>query len=284
MKKHIFKLLICSLLILLCSFSYTQPTRASLTAKDGADIHYTVYGEGKKCLVFLHGWICDQSYWKEQIEPFSKTYQVVLIDLAGHGKSSKGNREKWTIPSFAEDVEAVIDKLEYEDLYLVGHSMGAMVAIETAVRLGKSPTQLIAVDYLKDTVKAVPLEFVKQSMQPFEANFAASTKAFVGFMFTEGAKEELKQWILDDMSSSPSDVGISAATDLASRDFTKTMDKLRDKGIPSYLINTDMRPTNKAYFEERGFKLAVLPNSHHFFMMEKPEEFNTQLKLFLQEH
>ena len=54
-------------------------------SSDGVDIHYEVHGEGEPALVFIHGWSCDRSYWRAQVEYFAKQYQVITIDLAGHG-------------------------------------------------------------------------------------------------------------------------------------------------------------------------------------------------------
>ena len=56
-------------------------------SSDGVDIHYEVYGKGEPTLVFIHGWSCDRSYWRAQVEYFAKQYQVITIDLAGHGES-----------------------------------------------------------------------------------------------------------------------------------------------------------------------------------------------------
>jgi pimeloyl-ACP methyl ester carboxylesterase len=84
-----------------------------------------VHGEGALVLVFVHGWSCDRSYWKGQLEPFSQHYKVVAIDLAGHGASGK-ERKNYTIESFGADVAAVVNKLNLQHIILIGHSMGAM--------------------------------------------------------------------------------------------------------------------------------------------------------------
>jgi pimeloyl-ACP methyl ester carboxylesterase len=54
---------------------------------DGVPIHYEVHGTGLPALVFVHGWTCDRSYWGRQIGHFARKYQVVAVDLAGHGES-----------------------------------------------------------------------------------------------------------------------------------------------------------------------------------------------------
>jgi pimeloyl-ACP methyl ester carboxylesterase len=85
-------------------------------------------------IVFVHGWACDRSYWRHQMDAFpGKT--VVAVDLAGHGDSGTG-RGSWTMPAFGADVVAVMDDLHLDDVVLVGHSMGGDVILEAALVLG----------------------------------------------------------------------------------------------------------------------------------------------------
>lgn len=92
---------------------------------DGVRIAFEVHGQGPLALVFVHGWSCNRSFWAGQIEPFSKQFKVVAVDLAGHGDSGR-NRERWTIQSYGDDVAAVVEKLNLNRVILIGHSMGVM--------------------------------------------------------------------------------------------------------------------------------------------------------------
>src|SRR5207249_632714 len=118
------------------------------SAPDGIRIVYEVQGEGRPgtpALVFIHGWSCDRSYWKGQLEPFSQRFKVVAIDLAGHGESGLG-RDAWTIAAFGGDVAAVVQKLGLERVILIGHSMGGHVTAEAARRLPGRVAGLVWVD------------------------------------------------------------------------------------------------------------------------------------------
>ncbi len=90
---------------------------------DGIPLAYEVHGTGRPALVFVHGWSCDRRYWSKQIDYFAQRYQVVVLDLAGHGESGLGRRA-WTIPAFGQDVVAVVEKLGLKEAVLIGHSMG----------------------------------------------------------------------------------------------------------------------------------------------------------------
>src|SRR5260370_1290299 len=76
-----------------------QPVRDTanvVTSPDGIRIAYEAHGEGSPALVFVHGWSCNRSYWRQQLQPFSRQFKVVALDLAGHGDSGLG-RKSWTI-------------------------------------------------------------------------------------------------------------------------------------------------------------------------------------------
>jgi len=82
------------------------PDRA-VDSPDGVTIVYHIEGKGSPALVFVHGWNCDRSYWRDQVAYFARTHTVVAIDLAGHGESGS-ERKFWAIPAFGADVAAVV--------------------------------------------------------------------------------------------------------------------------------------------------------------------------------
>jgi len=80
-------------------------------------------GQGEPTIVFVHCWTCDHSFWDAQVDYFSRQYQVVWLDLAGHGESGS-RRQHYTMQAFGEDVAAVINQVGARRVILVGHSMG----------------------------------------------------------------------------------------------------------------------------------------------------------------
>ncbi|CAK2730131.1 Esterase [Vibrio crassostreae] len=65
---------------------------------DGEQIAYGKSGSGETALIFIHGWSLDSRLWQNQVSEFSKQYQVITMDLAGHGNSSF-NRHKTSATS-----------------------------------------------------------------------------------------------------------------------------------------------------------------------------------------
>jgi pimeloyl-ACP methyl ester carboxylesterase len=94
-------------------------------------IAYEAAGSGDPPLVFVHGWCCDRTYFAPQFRYFADRHAVVALDLRGHGESS-GTAD--TTEAFARDVLAVAAALPAP--VVVGHSMGALVALACAARPG----------------------------------------------------------------------------------------------------------------------------------------------------
>ena len=78
---------------------------------DGVDIAYDVHdGPGDLAVVLVHGWAGNRTYWEHQIAPLRERYDVVALDLGGHGGSGLG-RADWNLPAFGDDVVVVVDEV-----------------------------------------------------------------------------------------------------------------------------------------------------------------------------
>ncbi len=132
-KKNPLMVIAAFLLLILCAFiscvNETRPTSSSshFVSLNDIQVHYIMEGQGDKTLLFIHGWSCDTTVWKSQTDYFKKDYRVIVIDLPGHGKSSKPEIP-YTFDLFAEAVRKVIDDAGANKVFLVGHSMGYPVA------------------------------------------------------------------------------------------------------------------------------------------------------------
>lgn len=249
-----------------------RPAVDSATSPDGIRIAYEVRGEGTPTLVFVHGWSCDRSYWKGQLEPLSRRYRVVAVDLAGHGESGLG-REAWTIEAFGGDVAAVVEKLGLQRVILIGHSMGGDVIAEAARRLPGRVAGLIWVETYKQLRTPRTPEQVDALVAPFRADFPGTTRAFVRGMFVPGSDSALVERVAADMSSAPPAVALGALHSAMSysREMPRALDELK---LPVIAINADNAPTDTASLRQHGVEVIVMPGVGHFLMMEDPERFN----------
>lgn len=91
------------------------------------DIHlsYEVRGTGKPIL-FLHGAYLSKKEWSHQLDEFAKDYQVIAMDLPGHGASDKLAR--YSVEVMAEYIFKFIEVVRITSCIICGHSLGGMVA------------------------------------------------------------------------------------------------------------------------------------------------------------
>ncbi len=245
---------------------------------DGVEISYSVYGKGSPALVFVHGWSCDQTYWKYQVPEFSKHYTVVTLDYAGHGKSG-ANREDFTIESFGGDVAAVVNDLNLDQVILIGHSMGGYVIIYAATKLPGKVVALVGVDTYEQFVDTVfTREMLAQFTAPFYTDFTNSVKAFVQGMFPQDADLALVEQVSDDMASAPKEVAMSAFENLFA--YTTRLEAvLKTIDLPFYAVSSDLYPTNAEDNRKyvKSFEVKIMEGYGHFLMLENPEMFNRLL-------
>lgn len=244
-------------------------------SKDGTPIAFSVYGQGEPALVFIHGWSCNQSVWKEQIPYFEKKYRVVTLDLAGHGASGK-ERTVYSMKAFGEDVAAVVRKIGAPKVILIGHSMGGAVIIEAAELMPDNVIALIGIDTLQDFEEVLTAEAREEFLKPFRKDFRKKTDSFVRSMFVPGSDPKLMDEVAGMMSGASPEVGVSALDEMFKRSYLADPPKIK---APVWCLNADLWPTkaevNRKYVPE--FNLRVMPGAGHFLMLEKPDEFNRRL-------
>jgi pimeloyl-ACP methyl ester carboxylesterase len=248
---------------------------------DGIQIDYQVYGTGKPALVFVHGWCCDQKYWEAQVPYFAQDYTVVTIDLAGHGNSEL-NRKNWTIEAYGSDVRTVVNKLNLDQVILVGHSMGGSVIVEAARQMPERITALVGVDTFSNIGNQIPQERIEQMLAGLRANFVGTMRAIVSSsMFTPNSDKSLVEKVVADMSASPPQVGLGSADANISYDPGASLEKIK---APIYCINRESTQLNIEAVKRHApaFKLTLMPGVGHFVMMEQPEMFNRLLKTIVE--
>lgn len=248
---------------------------AVAVSPDGVNIVYSVQGQGEPTLVFVHGWCCDRSFWREQVLYFSKTHRVVTLDLAGHGRSGK-ERSVYSLAAFGKDVAAVVRAVGNPNVILLGHSMGGAVILKAAETLPGQVLALVGIDTMQDFEEEFTKEQAEDFLKPFRQDFRAATDAFVRGMFVPGTDPRLVEEIAAKMSGASPAVGLSALESMLSRSYKADPPRIT---VPVWCLNADLWPTkaevNRRYVPE--FNLKIMPGLGHFLMLESPAEFNRQL-------
>ena len=248
----------------------------TIAAPDGVSIAYSVSGEGSPALVFIHGWMCDQTFWAAQVDAFGSTNTVVTVDLAGHGLSGM-DREGWPLLAFGGDVQAVVEHLDLTDVVLIGHSMGGPVALEAARLMPTRTLGVIAVDSLQDADAKYDPDQFNEFLAAYEQDFAGTCLQFTSSMFVESADPELIARVTSDMCDHSPEISIALLREFFSYELGPALTAV---DVPVRYINAPMYPTNvevnRAY--QPDFDGVIMGGVGHFLMMEKPEEFNELLR------
>jgi pimeloyl-ACP methyl ester carboxylesterase len=246
------------------------------TSHDGVRIAYELRGDASTALVFVHGWSCDRSYWREQIGPFAQDFTVVAVDVAGHGESGV-EREHWTIQAFGADVAAVAEKLALKDIVLIGHSMGGDVIVEAARRLPGRVTGLIWVDTYRQLGPSRSQDEIDTMVAPFRHDFVTTTRTFVRGMFLPGADPELVAWVAEDMSAAPPAIALGALR--AAISFDRVIPSaLQELKLPVIALNGAWRATDAESLQGHGVRVVIMQQAGHFPMLEDPKRFNAVLR------
>jgi non-heme chloroperoxidase len=141
-----------------CSKSKGQ-IMSTITTKDGTEIYYKDWGEGP-AVTFSHGWPLSSDMWDGQMLFLAQNgFRAIALDRRGHGRSSQaftGN----DMNGYADDLAALIESLDLNDVTLVGHSTGGG---EVARYIGRHGTARVAKAVL---IAAVPPLLLKSDANP----------------------------------------------------------------------------------------------------------------------
>jgi pimeloyl-ACP methyl ester carboxylesterase len=182
--------------------------------------------------------------------------------------------------AFGADVAAVVERLDLDDVVLIGHSMGGPVVVEAARLLGDRVIGVVGVDTFTDVSQRYTQEEIEGFLQPFRDDFAEATRGLVrGAMFAPNTDSALVDQIVADMSSAPPDVGVGALVGYLDWYHEESETAFRELNTPVYLINSDMNPTNVDAGREyiSSFEVVLMSGVGHFVMMEDPDTFNRLL-------
>src|SRR5262245_48241773 len=102
----------------------------------GVKLHYIIEGEGEP-VVLIHGLNSSaRMNWQLPgiVSLLSKKYQVIALDMPGHGESDKPVNEEAYGLELVEDVFRLLDHLKIQKAHIVGYSMRGMIAVEFIAR------------------------------------------------------------------------------------------------------------------------------------------------------
>jgi len=254
-------------------------------------IHFSTYNlsPDAEWVTFVHGAGGSSSIWFRQIRDFSKEYNVLLVDLRGHGKSKAPISEKLKRYSFdviGDEVIEVLDHLKIESSHFVGISLGTIIIREITERYPERTKSMILggavmklnlrgqiLMRLGNMLKSVLPYLMLYKLYAFillpRANHKESRLLFVN----EAKKlyqKEFQRWI-----------ALVSQVNPLLRFF-----RINDSGIPTFYIMGEedymfLPSISKLVKNHKSSKLFVIPKCGHVVNVEQPEVFNREVLAYL---
>ena len=251
----------------------------------------SVFLEGNnknKSIIFLHRFPYDHTMWMAQINEFSKDYFCVSYDIRGLGESPAGNGQ-FTMESFVDDLEIIIDELRLDKPVLCGLSMGGYIGLRALERMQEKFSAAILCDTKSESdndeaklkraaaIKRINLEGLK----PFTKEFITNC---YGDYYKQNHKDDFEKRIAKSSYFDPVGVKGSLLAMLGRNDTTKYLSKIK---IPALIICGDTDAlTPPSIMKPLAEKIcnsvfAIIKNSGHMSPIENPTEVNETIKKFL---
>ncbi len=262
-----------------------EPDKEAVST-DGVKIAFNQQGKGNPAIVFIPGWTNPKTIWDDQLAHFSEKYNTIAIDLAGTGESGN-QRDSWTMTNFGYDVVSVINTLRLQEVVLVGFSMGAAVAVETANLLPEKVVGVVLVDDLQDPDVKYPPEMVAfMDSVLMDLVLDITNEKLLAFGFYRTNPEENFNRILSLYPDTISQTGWheSLLNYFAWRN-ENCVESLKKLKVPVTAVNSDMEPTNVEAFKKYvpSFEAKIIPGVGHLLFWENSGEFNRLLEESIQE-
>ncbi len=266
-----------------------RTTAKQISIRDNqGEINYYQQGQGDTTLLFLHGWWINGTYWENQVEYFSKTYNVCAIDLPGFGKS-KAQRTNWTVEEYAHDVTAFMEAMNLKNVVIIGHSMAGEIMLQTALTNNPKIAGIVGVDNFKIIDVTFTPEQMKQMTDFFpmlEKDFKNSAPVYADLMlFHPATSKEVRDRVKTDFANSDPAIGYGTLMNQMHYAYSDAQ-RLEQLNYKLYLINCDSFPTNVTGLKNHcktSFQVETISATGHYPMIENPAGFNLILEKVLRQ-
>ena len=253
-------------------------------------MHYQRAGHGIP-VIFAHGFSDHGSCWKAIAEPLTAEYDVVLIDARGHGLSSNPGAQ-YTPSDQAGDVRALISQLHLAHPFVIGHSMGAGMALAAAATFPAALRGVILEDPpLREWVepKPEPAGTIPPHQVWMNSIKAMTTDQLIRRCITENPTwraEEILNWVESKEQFNP-----DRAPDEPSR-MTPWKEYMAHVGVPALLVVGDTTRGALVTGETAALARSLNPlleigfvrNVGHCIRRDAPDAFAAMVFDFLKRH
>lgn len=250
-------------------------------------------------LVFIHGLGGSWQNWLETLPAVARARRAIAVDLPGFGRSGPVRGQDASIPGYAAVVDELCERLELDEVVLVGNSMGGFIAAELALRNPQRARGLVLVSAAGMTPSQAELW---RAVAQLSAGGAVRRVAH-GFADTIAARPGLRRAALrlvaheperlaadlvrESLSGPPPTAFYAALRATVSYLGDAWMERAGSISCPTLVIwgeHDALIPVRHCDEWSRciaGAEALVLPGTGHLPMLERPEEFNRALLAFI---
>ncbi len=277
-------------------------SRESYVPVGDAELYYREIGEGQPIIILHGGPDFDHTYLLPNLDRLSDSFRLIYYDQRGRGKSARDVQpEDVSIVSDVEDLERVRKYFQLETVALLGHSWGALLALEYAIRHPTRLSHLIIMNTApvsheenlllrKSRREKTPADIEELKARASEAKYQEGDPDTVAdyyrvhFRATVREPKHLEQ-VIRSLRSSFTKEGILKARAIEKRLYNETWflsdydlaPKLKGLDIPTLVIHGDYDfvPVECAVHVAQAMSRArfvLLKDTGHFSYIESPDE------------
>ncbi len=264
----------------------------------GVKIHFVEMGQGLP-LLFLHGLGGSCKDWTASLQFFRDSYQVMAIDFPGFGDSDKPEVD-YSIEWLTVMVEKFLQERKLNQVNIVGHSMGALVALNLAARPDSPVKVLMVTDAvgIGDKAEFLSYALTKRIMGPdsrwesIEEVLKEEFKSMIGG-FIESRKPGTSKEFFESVPKIPftgkpllpMTPAVQMSASIVDFDVGPKLSLIRQPTLILWGARDPIAPPQDASYLKSKIPqatLMMLEGCGHSPMEEQPGRFNQELRKFLQ--
>ena len=174
-----------------------------LRSKSSKNITYYRKGSGLP-LILIHGVGLKLESWNAQIQYLKKYFDVIAIDLPGHGESEILESRDVNIDLYSEAIKSFTDEIIQKKFIIIGHSLGALIALDYIKKYKDDCYGLIALNCIYQRDNEAMNALKNRLTNSFSENFDKEVDTTIKRWFGEGESTEnielakyCKSWLLN---------------------------------------------------------------------------------------
>ena len=251
--------------------------------------HLDTGGEGVP-LVVIHGLFGSADNWRSHLKAWEGRRRVIAVDLRNHGRSPHAEGMGYT--AMAEDVAALLDRLEIARCHLLGHSMGGKVAISLARLAPERIASLIVAD-IAPVAYGHDHDSVFAALRRVEAGAPTNRREADALLAEHVAEKPVRLFLATNLMRGEGNVlALRLGLDEIQADYESIMGEpaghepfagptLVLRGSASHYVDDEHLPALRRVLPEAEI---VTLEAGHWLHAEQPEAFREAIDTFLVRH